>query len=176
MTRSSRNMLVVCGLAAAVVLMGFCSQSSAHPLPWPHVHPMPHPHPFPHPHPVPYHPHHPVWPIVRPVIVRPVYPVVVSSPIVVSNPLPAIVPVAVVNPANTGATLTYSIDGVRYDLAPGARQELRLPGARTIQFDRGGSFGLATYPLYEGVYTFRATGGGWDLERQPYIAGSLAAQ
>ena len=148
MKRSGFRMLLVCGLTAAVALVA-CGKASA--WPWPLPYPLPK---WPHPHPV----------VVKPVVV------------VVSNPAPAIIPVAVVNPASTGATLSFSIDGTRYDLAPGARQEMRLAGVPIIQFDRGGSFGLATYSLYEGVYTFRATDKGWELERVPYQPAAIASR
>jgi hypothetical protein len=130
--------------------------------------PPPKPHSW-HPHPVPH------WPTPRPMVeVRtPVYPAVYQSPVTTyaaapSNPAPAIIPVAVLNPADTGATLCFTIGGTRYDLPPGLRQDFQLAGTRTIQFDRGGSFGTASYSLSEGLYTFKATDAGWDLERLPY--------
>ena len=84
--------------------------------------------------------------------------------------------VAIVNPTTTGTTLSFTIDGESYDLAPGARQEMRLTGVRTIEFDRGQTFGQASYSLLEGVYTFKATAGGWDLQRQPYGLTSITVR
>ena len=169
MTRFNWLKLVAFGLVGAVVLLGYCRESAAQP--WPHH---PHHHGFHHPG---FH-HH-----VSPVVVRyaPVYPIVVRPAVRVysvlpSNPAPIILRVAVVNPAATGATLSFSIDGERYDLAPGARQEMRLAGLRTIEFDRGQDFGQASYSLLEGVYTFKATAQGWDLQRQPYGLVSVVAR
>lgn len=171
MRRSSWLKLVACGLVGAVVLVGYCRESSAHPAPFPHSH-----HPsFPH-HPGPHHP-------ISPVVVRyaPMYPVVVRPTVSVysvlpSNPAPAILRVAIVNPVATDTTLSFTIDGERYDLAPGARQEMRLAGVRTIEFDRGQTFGQVSYSLLEGVYTFKATAEGWDLQRQPYGLVSVTAR
>lgn len=165
MKRSNWVKLVVFGLVGAVVLVGYCRESSAHPSPFPHVHP----HPGGHHHHTGFH--HPMPPVV--VRYAPTYPVVVRPPVQVysvlpSNPAPVILRVAIVNPAATGTTLSFTIDGERYDLASGARQEMRLAGIRTIEFDRGPSLGQVSYSLYEGVYTFKATPAGWDLQRQPY--------
>lgn len=159
MKRSNWVKLVAFGLVGTVVLVGYSRECSAQP--WSHHH----------------HPgfHHPGFHPVSPVVVRyaPAYPIVVRPPVRVysvapTNPAPVILRVAIVNPASTGATLSFTIDGERYDLAPGARQEMRLAGVRTIEFDRGPSLGLVSYSLYEGVYTFKATPEGWDLQRQPY--------
>ena len=159
--------LVVCGLVGAVVVVGYCGQVAAQP--WPHAHPH-------HPHPVYYRPYSPV--IVR---YAPTYPVVVRPAVrlysvLPSNPAPAMFRVAIVNPTTTGTTLSFTIDGESYDLAPGSRQEMRLAGARTIEFDRGQTFGQASYSLLEGVYTFKATAGGWDLQRQPYGLTSITVR
>jgi hypothetical protein len=155
-----------------------------HPKPHPKPHPMPHPKPHPMPHPKPHpkpHPshHHHGWnpyPIpYRPVVVvrTPVYPVVSESAVTTyavtpSNPVPASISVAVLNPTETGATLGFTIGGEQYNLSPGLRQDFQLAGPQAIQFDRGGSFGTASYPLSEGLYKFKATEAGWDLERLPY--------
>lgn len=175
MKRANCLKLVVFGLVGAVVLFGYCRESSAQP--WPHHHH--------HHHPGFHHPgfHHPGFRPISPVVVRfaPTYPVVVRPPVRVysvlaGNPAPVILRVAIVNPASTGTTLSFVIDGERYDLAPGARQEMRLAGVRTIEFDRGQDFGQASYTLLEGVYTFKATAEGWDLRRQPYGLVSVTAR
>jgi hypothetical protein len=174
MKRFNSLTLVGCGLVAAVVWIGSSSQANAA-VPWPH--PWPHPHPMPLPW---HHPHH-----VYPIVVGPAYPIVVRTPYVApvtvysdvpSNPAPMLMRVSIVNPAATAQTLSFTIEGQRYDLAPGSRQEMQLPGVRTITFDRGGSFGRATYPLTDGAFSFKATEGGWDLVREPYAAAAVATR
>jgi len=149
-------------LTVVVILMLAPSTPSKAAVPHPIPQPVPHPQPLPHPS------------AFRPVVVRPaVYPVVSASAVTAYaaapvNPAPAIIPVAVANPPETRATLSFTINGRRYDLSPGMRREFRLAGTRIIRFDRGGSFGTAAYPLSAGLYRFKATDAGWDLERLPY--------
>ena len=143
-----------CGLAAALVAVAWCSEGAAYP-PFVVVR-----------SPVVVRP----YPAYRPVVVRsyPVYPVVYREPAVVytpANPAPAPIYVTLVNPASTGTTLSFTIRGTRYVLEPGARQELHFGGPRTIEFDRGDSFGIARYALRDGVYAFTATDHGWALRR-----------
>jgi len=143
-----------CGLAAALVVVAWCSEGAAYPYvvvvrPPVAIRPMP---------------------LYRPVVVRsyPVYPVVYREPAVVytpSNPAPAPIYVTLVNPESTGATLSFTIRGTRYVLEPGARQALQFGGPRTVEFDRGGSFGIARYALTDGVFAFTATDRGWTLRR-----------
>jgi len=169
MKKSRWLTLVACSLAAVIAVLATCTPSNAAaPPPWP-----PHPLPFPKPHPLPFP--LPYRPVFRPIVVMPApaYPVVSESPVTAYtpapiNPAPAIVLVAVLNPEGTGATLTFTIAGKRYELSPGMRQDFQVLGTRTIEFDRGESFGTATYRLSEGLYTFKATDEGWDLERLPY--------
>ncbi len=193
MKKSRWLTLVACSLAAVIAVLATCTPSNAaapppwppHPLPFPKPHPLPfpkpHPLPFPKPHPLPFPKPHPLpfpmpyRPVFRPIVVMPApsYPVVSESPVTAYtpapiNPAPAIVLVAVLNPEDTGATLTFTIAGKRYELSPGMRQDFQVLGTRTIEFDRGESFGTATYRLSEGLYTFKATDEGWDLERLPY--------
>ena len=146
---------MVCGLAAAVVVVAWCSEGLAQPII--RV----------------YAPrvvlHHPVY---RPAVVRPVYPVVYQQPVVAytapSNPAPAPLSVTVINPASTGATLTFRVNGIPYVLTPGAQRDLQFGGPRMLEFDRGGSFGVARLALDDGVYVFAATDHGWGLRHRSY--------
>ena len=149
---------LACGAAVAVVGLAACSEAWAQPRVV-RVYPPMYP-------PIvrPYHVH-------PPVIVQP--PIVYRQPVVVyagvaANPAPAPIDATVVNPAGSGATLSFTIHGVRYLLAPGTQQTLHFAGPRTVEFDRGGEFGIARYSLRTGVYTFAATDRGWTLQFRPY--------
>jgi len=118
-------------------------------------------------------------PVVRPAITYParvvrtypVHPFVYRNPVVVqtvvANPDPIPVHATVLNPEETGVTLRFTVRGIRYVLAPGAQQDLYLPGPRSIEFDRGGSFGVGRRILLDGAYAFAATDQGWTLRRLP---------
>ncbi len=108
------------------------------------------------------YPHYP-HPVVSPIVV--VRPPVVVRPVVVVNP-PACVPtsICIVNPATTGVTLSYSLNGQQFALQPGSMEEVGT--ASVIEFDRGNGQGIARYTLDGGTYTFTAgSNGGWDLVR-----------
>jgi hypothetical protein len=101
--------------------------------------------------------------VVSPVVV--VRPPVVVRPVVVANP-PVCVPasIRIVNPATTGATLTYTLNGQQFGLQPGSMEE--VGAASVIQFDRGNGLGVVRYTLDCGTYIFTAgSNGGWDLVR-----------
>jgi hypothetical protein len=147
---------LACGVAAAMVVMLWCSTGAAQHL----LHPG--------------HHHHPA--VVRPpVVIRPysvVQPAIYTQPVVVYstpsvNPLPAPISVTIVNPLSTGATLNYTISGTRYTLAAGNQQAMTFGGPRTLEFDRGGGYGIARTTLRSGLYTFVATDRGWTLRWQP---------
>jgi hypothetical protein len=88
-----------------------------------------------------------------------------------ANPLPqAQAPAEVVNPATTGVTLSFNVNGQAYSLAPGMKQDLTISPGDTVSFDRGGSFGAATYSLNPAIYTFAATNNGWELYQQAMTA------
>jgi hypothetical protein len=69
----------------------------------------------------------------------------------------------IVNPAETQATLAYTINGQSYSLNAGETQPLNVTTSVTIEFDRGLSGDLARYSLTAGTYTFQSTDKGWDL-------------
>jgi len=153
---------MVCGLVAAVVVMTWCSEGLAQvvvrvggPVVVRH------------------------YPVYRPVVVRPVQPVIYQQPVVYrqpvvvysapSNPAPAPLSITMVNPESTGATLSFRINGTTFVLAPGSQRDLHFGGPRTLEFDRGGGFGLTRRALLQdGVYTFAATDNGWGLRYRPY--------
>jgi hypothetical protein len=87
-------------------------------------------------------------------------PTAVTSTSVPSNPAP-LAKITLVNPSQNGVTLAYELDGVSYSLAPGYQQEVRR--VCVIEFDCGGSAGLARYTLSNGTYTFTPANGAWDL-------------
>ena len=72
-------------------------------------------------------------------------------------------PIKIVNPAKTGVTLSYSLNGATYSIPPGYSQDLREDRAWTIQFSRGPNMDQAEYGLQPGVYTFARTDHGWEL-------------
>jgi len=167
---------VLCGLMAAVVVAACCSAAFAG--------------------------HHgrgavivgaPVYSLPPPITIVPPPRVYVSYPPTVyysplpANPAPAVMVnpvvytapvsrgIAVVNPATSGVTLSFRVDGTAFQLAPGARQELAHSQPRMIEFDRGGAFGSAKYQLIEGIFTFQATDKGWDVYKQPYTLPEVAS-
>jgi hypothetical protein len=93
---------------------------------------------------------------------------VVQRPIS-GNPLPEAAfsggRIVINNPAANNLTLSYSLDGMAYAIAPGYRQELREDRAWVIQFSRGTNLNEARYSLRSGLYTFTGTNHGWDLYR-----------
>lgn len=91
-------------------------------------------------------------------------PVVVANP-VVANPVP-LADITLVNPAENGTTLSYTLDGMAYSLAPGYSQ--RVNQVCVIEFDRGGYAGLARFTISRGTYTFTVTNGAWNLVDSTY--------
>ena len=74
--------------------------------------------------------------------------------------------VRIVNPADTGATLNFAVNGQQYSLAPGQQQDLNVNAGSVIEFDRGGSGGTVAYSLSPGLYSFAQTPQGWELYNQ----------
>jgi len=96
---------------------------------------------------------------------------VVQRPILV-DPLPAAGfsggPITISNPAANKVTLSYTLDGTAYTIAPGYTQELREDRAWAIQFSRGANLAQARYGLQSGLYSFTSTDHGWELYRSEY--------
>lgn len=100
------------------------------------------------------------------------YPIVTNVAPVQPTSAPALASVdnqvLVINPATTGATVSFLIDQTPHSLAAG--QELPLTGRSSwpIVFDRGAPYAPARYTLTAGSYTFIATTTGWDLRSKTY--------
>lgn len=98
-------------------------------------------------------------------------------PIVTANPLAdaegeaMTSGVLLVNPASSKGTINYNIDGNHYVARPGMSQKLdpRADGRPwVIEYDRGESFGPASYTLSPGTYHFTPTDLGWQLYKQRF--------
>jgi hypothetical protein len=77
-------------------------------------------------------------------------------------------PIKIVNPAESGVTLSYSLDGSDFTMAPGSSQEFQEDRAWAIQFSRGEGLDQARYGLQSGVYTFARTDRGVELYRSEF--------
>jgi hypothetical protein len=77
-------------------------------------------------------------------------------------------PIKIVNPAESGVTLSYSLDGSDFTMAPGSSQEFQEDRAWAIQFSRGAGLDQARYGLQSGVYTFGRTDRGVELYRSEF--------
>jgi hypothetical protein len=62
-------------------------------------------------------------------------------------------------------TVAYTLNGQRFDMLPRYSQKLTTSPSWVIEFDRGGSFGPASYTLTQGKYKFVATDHGWDVNQ-----------
>jgi hypothetical protein len=93
---------------------------------------------------------------------QPATPYVVQRPII-ENPTFSGLPIEISNPATSGATLSYVLNGVTYSIPAGYSQNLTLDRSWVISFSRGGNFGPARYGLEPGLYTFSSTDHGWEL-------------
>jgi len=68
------------------------------------------------------------------------------------------------NPDDSGGALSYVLAGsYPYTIEAGYAQVLTGKPSWLIEFDRGGSFGSASYDLGPGSYTFTVTEKGWEL-------------
>ena len=65
-------------------------------------------------------------------------------------------------------TVNYNLNQEPQQMA--AENEQTLDGSQTwvVEFDRGGSFGMAKYTLSEGYYYFSATDKGWELYKKTF--------
>jgi hypothetical protein len=109
------------------------------------------------------------YPVATRIVVSPTPTVVYRQPVIYAtlpaNPAPAPICVTILNPEESGATLSFQINGTRYVLSPGTEREMHFGGPRTLEFDRGGGFGTARVLLREGAYRFVSTDRGWVLRR-----------
>ena len=77
-------------------------------------------------------------------------------------------PIKIVNPAKSGATLNYTLDGNAFTIPPGHSQELREDRAWVIEFSRGANLDQVQYGLHTGVYKFTPTDHGMELYRSDF--------
>jgi hypothetical protein len=75
-------------------------------------------------------------------------------------PVPA--PITILNPAETGRPVNYTLGSAEYSIEP-SHSLAHNDGTQVITFERGTSFGQATYTLQPGTYRFVMTNTGWDL-------------
>jgi hypothetical protein len=75
-------------------------------------------------------------------------------------------PITITNPATNGVSLSYTLDGAAYTIAPGYSQDFREDRAWVVQFSRGGNMDQARYGLTSGVYSFTGTEHGWELYKR----------
>ena len=72
-------------------------------------------------------------------------------------------PISIINPAKNTATLSYSLGGDAFTIAPGYRQNFHEDRAWTIRFSPGAKGDDVRYRLHTGLYTFTSTDHGWEL-------------
>ena len=70
------------------------------------------------------------------------------------------------NPASNGGAIAYLLGSQTFTLEPGQTQ--RLDRSHVIEFDRGGSFGMARYTIADGSFEFTLTDNGWNLRKKTY--------
>jgi hypothetical protein len=68
-----------------------------------------------------------------------------------------------VNPADSGGAVNYTLNGNPFTIEPGSRKVLPDKRGWRIEFDRGDNNGAARYSLPYGTYTFAVTSKGWEL-------------
>jgi hypothetical protein len=78
------------------------------------------------------------------------------------DPVAAVSPITLLNPTETGRTVSYTLNSGDYSVDP-AGSKVHNDGTTVIAFDRGGVFGQATYTLQPGTYRFAMTDKGLDL-------------
>jgi len=78
------------------------------------------------------------------------------------DPVAVPAPITILNPAETGRTVSYTLGSAAYSIEP-SRSLAHNDGTQVIAFDRGTSFGQASYTLQPGTYRFVMTNTGWDL-------------
>lgn len=92
-----------------------------------------------------------------------------------SNTLPAAhtvtSTVTIRNPLASGGTVAFVVDeSEEVTLTAGQTQTLTNRGSYSIEFDRGGGFGVARKTLSGGAYEFEVTERGWDLVEAGRVA------
>jgi hypothetical protein len=92
------------------------------------------------------------------------------------EPVAAVLPITLLNPVETGRTVSYTLNSGDYAVDPAA-SKVHNEGTQVIVFDRGGAFGQATYTLQPGTYRFAMTDKGLDLHTvTPQVATDQVAE
>ncbi len=73
--------------------------------------------------------------------------------------------IKIVNPADSGGEIRYSLNGLEYSIQQGYSQTLDNDRTWVITFGSGGSKGDVRYTLSPGNFKFKATESGWELLR-----------
>lgn len=76
--------------------------------------------------------------------------------------------IMLVNPRSTQVTVNYNINGNHYIMEPGMAQRLPPADRWLLEYDRGASFGPATYELKPGTYHFTPSDQGIQTFQQRY--------
>jgi hypothetical protein len=71
----------------------------------------------------------------------------------------------IVNPATNSASVRFVVNGDVLELKPGERRTLTGGDSWVVRFHRGGEFGAAYEPIYDGTHQFVIGPRGWSLER-----------
>lgn len=79
---------------------------------------------------------------------------------------PTALPITLLNPAETGRPVNYTLGTGDYSVDAG-KQMTHNDGTQVIAFDRGSNFGQASYTLMPGTYRFVQTAQGLDLRTVP---------
>lgn len=139
---------------------------------------------YPRPYIYAYAPPPPVYVYPQPTYVAPAYVPAASAPAPSNwtgrseprtNTLPAsqtiTSAVTIRNPAASGGAVGFVVDGSdEVTLSAGQTQTLNNQGSYTVEFDRGGNFGVARKTLTSGAYEFQVTERGWDLVEASRVA------
>lgn len=79
------------------------------------------------------------------------------------------------NSAGHKTPVNFLIDRREASLSDGETRTWSGPSRRSVQFDRGGTFGTAEYDLAAGDYEFVVTAAGWDLVKKDSEAARTAS-
>jgi hypothetical protein len=85
-------------------------------------------------------------------------------------------PLQIWNSAGQRSSVAFLVDGQEVALNDGQSHTFYGGGSRTIEYDRGGSFGTGRVVVTQGQYEFVVTKRGWDLVRRGIAADSVAAR
>jgi len=85
-------------------------------------------------------------------------------------------PLQIWNSAGRRTSVAFLVDGQEVALSDGQSHTFYGGGSRTIEYDRGGSFGTGRVVVSEGQYEFVVANRGWDLVRRGIAADSVATR